>query len=864
MSRGFQGAVMRALGANDHLVRVEEVHDVVDGFRRVHFSSETLFDTFRPGPTDYVRLWFPDPQRPEREVQRGYTVLQPDPTSGMFVIDFVLHEPSGPASQWAATCAVGDTLAAMPYGTKPFRVATPEPEGYLLVGDAASIPAINSILETIPPHVPVVVVLEWGDARELEIPLASHPSATVHRIARDHTGGAVVAAIAGRDWTGWSAWIGAERATVTATKRALIDTHGFPKSECTAQAYWVHGRSFGASRGSNADTATDTAPPAQPIGTAAGQPVAASADVPAAEPVIAPAAATGWRSQAGAELVAPLKGMLRVAGALQLILTLAELVPFVLLAEVGRRLLDGQSLDDQWPLARFALILLGSASLLSAAMMLWLHVIDARFALQVRRRILTKLTRLPLGWFTERNSATAKQIVSDDTGRLHYYVTHAAVDIVAAIVAPLAVMIYLFVVDARLAALMLVPVIGYWVVFRRMVRESGAKIDEVAAWGRRMNAEAVGFLDGLPVVRTFGGASASGFRRSVDEYTEFLGNWQRPFVRRKATSKLLTDPMTFLAIIVVGGAALIWADSLSPADLLPFLLLGTTFGGRLLAIAYNGVGLRESRAAAQRIGLTLTEPELPTVEVAERAPAGHDIRLHGVTFGYRPGHPVLHDIDLTLPAGTITALVGPSGSGKSTLAALVARFHDPDAGQITIGGVDLRLLPPDELYRRVGFVFQDVHLVRASLHDNIALGRPDAARAEVERVAKLALLDDLAARLPDGFDTDITATVRLSGGEAQRVAIARAILADPSVIVLDEATAFADPDSEHQVQVALSRLLAGRTVLVIAHRLHTIVDADQIVVLDHGRVVQRGRHDELLAAPGRYRDLWELSGVVAR
>ncbi|MGW9449149.1 ABC transporter ATP-binding protein [Streptomyces sp. NPDC055632] len=359
----------------------------------------------------------------------------------------------------------------------------------------------------------------------------------------------------------------------------------------------------------------------------------------------------------------------------------------------------------------------------------------------------------------------------------------------------------------------------------------------------------------------FGGAAASSFRTRLGEYIEFLDDWQRPLSGQKTFIDLATRPATFLLLVCALGTPLVATGRMDPVSLLPFLLLGTTFGARLMGIGYGLSGLREGLLAARRIQVTLDEAELETAagrEAVPEAPAGR-VEFERVGFSYRPGVPVLEDVSLTLEPGTVTALVGPSGSGKSTLAALLARFHDVTGGAIRIDGRDVRGMTADELYSRVGFVFQRTQLVHGTVRENIALAVPGAGEERILAAARAARIHERIMRMPDGYDTVLGPDAALSGGERQRLTIARAILADTPVLVLDEATAFADPESEYLVQRALNRLTAGRTVLVIAHRLHTITGVDRIVVLDHGRIAQTGTHTGLLADDGRYRQLWDAA-----
>lgn len=842
MARGFQGVMMRGFGARDHQVTVLSTQRLAPHCVRIQMVSPTIFEDSATEPTSWLRFWFPDPDGTDTEFQRAYTISESDPATGHFAIDVVLHEPAGPASRWAADVTPGATIAAMVIGSKGFSVPedpADRPAGYLLIGDSASQPAINGIIGAIPHDIPIELYLEQHHDDDPVIPLAEHPRLRVHRVPRTDAA-AVAAAIESRDWSNWYAWAGPEADTLKGLRTRLRDEFGFPKQEIHAQAYWTEGRAMGTKRGDEPAVETPAKEPE-----------------PAETPRTVP---TGtWRAQAAGRLLAPLKKTMIISGVLQALITLVELAPFVLLVELARLLLAGADADRLWDLGIAALALLGTGTFLTAALALWLHRVDAAFAKDLRGRLLTKLSRLPLGWFTARGSGSIKQLVQDDTLSLHYLITHAIPDAVAAVIAPVAVLVYLFVVDWRIALVLFGPVLVYLVLMSVMTIQSGNKITQAPKWAERMSGEAGAYLEGQPVVRIFGGAASSSFRNRLDDYISFLVDWQRPFIGKKTLMDLVTRPTTFLWLIMAVGTPLVVGGALDPVDLLPFLLLGTTFGARLLGIGYGLAGIQGGTLAARRVQSVLDETELTVrADLATGADGGAPtVVFDRVSFGYRPEVPVIKDVSLTLAPGTVTALVGPSGSGKSTLAALLARFHDVQHGAISIGGDDIRALSADELYRRVGFVLQDAQLVHGSVADNIALADPDADIDRIIAAARAARIHDRIEGMPQGYDTVLGSGAGLSGGERQRLTIARAILADTPVLILDEATAFADPESEYLVQQALDRLTENRTVLVIAHRLHTITHADQIVVLDDGVIAETGTHDQLLATAGRYRALWE-------
>ena len=558
------------------------------------------------------------------------------------------------------------------------------------------------------------------------------------------------------------------------------------------------------------------------------------------------------------DLLRPVRTTLGIGVGLAVLSALLEFVPYIAIVEIGRELLDDDS-DSVWGWAIVAVVSALLSFLLSWTAVAVCHRADAHFRFTTRRDGARHIGVGPIGWFLTGGSGRVEKAVSDDVKAVHTYVAHVIPDLTTTALAPLVGVTYLFVVDWRFALLLL----GYILLVagagmsltQRAMTTFGPEVEEAQ---QTIAASTVELVDGIAVVKAFGTGRA--FDRFVDAVNSLVNaniRWMRALGRPMNFMMSALAPGTLVIVISAMGLVLLDREWIDVGDLVAFLAVGVGLPVSFTKLSRMSYPIAAAQDATVRILGLLDQQPLP-VSTEPTTPRDASVEFEAVTFGYEPEQPVVRDVSLRLEPGTVTALVGPSGSGKSTLASLVARFFDTDEGRVLVGGVDVRDIDPGVLLSQLSIVFQDVVLIRGTIADNIRLAVPDASDADVESAARAASIHDEIASLPNGYETVIGGIdgANLSHGQRQRITIARAILSDAPIVLLDEATAHADPDSEAHVGRALSELLADRTVLVVAHRLHTIVGADQIAVLDAGRLVASGTHSELIDAGGLYADLW--------
>ena len=489
------------------------------------------------------------------------------------------------------------------------------------------------------------------------------------------------------------------------------------------------------------------------------------------------------------------------------------------------------------------------------------HLADLSLRDRLRRDIVERISHAPLAWFTESTSGRIRKAVQDDTTTVHTVIAHGPVERLNAIVTPLALLICAFWIDWRLALLALSTLILYVLTYSASLRGMNEKTVEMDRKLAAVSSSMVEFVSGIGVVKAFGrvGRAHSAYLTAADEFSSFYRAWAMPLVTVACLSFTWVSIPVLLLVNLGGGALLMHAGTVTLPQVLTTTLIALVLPGALTTVASISWSYQLAGAAALRLCEVLDTPVLPISDSPER-PQSARVEIEHVSFSYGDTLAV-DDASLILEPGTVTALLGPSGSGKSTLATLIARFADPDAGAVRIGGVDLRDMDEDTLYSTVSFILQDAQLLGTTVRENISLGRPDADLEQVRAAARVARIDEEIMALPDGYDTVLGQDTGLSGGQEQRIAIARAILLNTPVILLDEATAMADPESEAEIQEALSALVEDRTVLVIAHRPAAVRGAHRIAVMDRGRIVACGSHDDLLDEP-HYRALLRQTGEL--
>ena len=541
------------------------------------------------------------------------------------------------------------------------------------------------------------------------------------------------------------------------------------------------------------------------------------------------------------------------------------MLPFVCIWFVARQVLAVMpDLTRAYGLARYGWMALGFALaglVVYFAALMCTHLAAFRTARNMRIQAVERLVDLPLGFFTANQSGRLRKLIDDNADMTESLLAHQLPDLVGAVVTPVAAVVMLFWFDWRMGILCLIPMVLAVLLMGAMM--GGENANFFARYQRsveELSGEATEYVRGIPVVKVFQQTvySFKSLYAAIMKYNRLATDYS---MRCRVPMTAFTTALngTFLLLIPAGMLlARAGADGWAVlADLIFYVLFAPFCALMMMRVMYASEAVMQADEAVFQLDRILNESPLAEPEQPRR-PENNSVAFQKVSFTY-PGtvRKALDNVSFSVREGETVALVGPSGGGKSTAASLIPRFWDVQAGQVLVGGVDVRQIATRDLMDHVAFVFQDTRLFKTSLLENIRMARPTASREEVLAAANAAQCADILAKLPKGLDTVVGAKgVYLSGGECQRIALARAILKDAPIVVLDEATAFADPENESLIQRAFERLTAGKTVLMIAHRLSTVQDADRIIVLDDGKVAEQGKHGELLQRQGIYARMW--------
>ncbi|MBN3527038.1 ABC transporter ATP-binding protein [Paenibacillus apiarius] len=567
------------------------------------------------------------------------------------------------------------------------------------------------------------------------------------------------------------------------------------------------------------------------------------------------------------------KGLLTAASLFSILSSLLQIAPFIavynIIEELLRHALQPASIDKEYILywGIFALIALIAALLTLYIGVMCSHIAAFNILYKLRVRLAEHVAKVPMGYHTKTATGELKKIIEVSVEKIEKFIAHQLPDTVCAVIMPILLISYLFWLDWRLALVLLIPIgIGFWLQFRMFGNVMGqTAYRDFQHAVEEMNATGVEYVKGMPAVKVFGinAESFLTFKQAVTRYRDISLHITDLF--KTPYSLFFVIVSSLFTFIIPIGILLLSGNSgnLSFAiTFILFLIIAPSLSTPLLNLMYLGSGLREIVEGNKRIEAVFAEPVVTEPAVAQ-VPVSYDIAFQHVSFAYerkesKDFKSVLQDIHFVAKAGEMTALVGPSGGGKSTIANLLLRFWDVQEGEISIGGVPIREMGTNTLMDTVSFVFQDVHLFYDTIEANIRMGNTTVSKEAVIAASKTACCHEFIENLEQGYDTKIgEGGTYLSGGEAQRIAIARALLKNAPILVLDEATAYADAENEKKIQQGLIELVKGKTVLIIAHRLSTIRAAEQILVVKQGEIVERGRHDELRADNGLYEQMWQ-------